>query len=163
MGNTKKTEVKVNTESKILKIKSFFSKQREEKQPEKIWSKFSFGRTTKNEPQGKSAEEARLEAEAEALNNLIRQEEEEKAKEEKTKEEETSVTKPRQDGILKHQHQDTIKEEKETKASQQSIQPKEGKDVQQSVVKSLQHTQEVEEEERNNMSMKEQNKECSNV
>ena len=144
-SSAKKPEVKVNTESKMLKIKSFFSKQKEEKQPEKIWSKFSFGKlTSKSEPQGKSAEEARLEAEAEALNNLIRQQEEEKAKE-------TSVTKPT--SILKHQ-QEAIKEEKETKAFQEVSQQEEP------MVKSLQQREE-EEEEGNKLSMIKHHEECS--
>merc|ERR1711971_384625 len=133
-SSTKKVEVKVSTESKILKIKSFFSKQKEEKQPEKIWSKFSFGKTLKNEPQGKSAEEARLEAEAEELNNLIREQEEEKAREE----EETSVTKPRRDGVLKYQ-EEVIIEERETKAFQEVTQ-------QEDVLNTLQETQEEDEE-----------------
>merc|ERR1712083_103353 len=132
------TEVKVNTDSKILKIKSFFSKQKEEKQPEKIWSKFSFGKTSKNESQGKSAEEARLEAEAEALNNLIRQQEEDNARK-ILLEENKNTQRARPGGILKHQL-NAIKEEKYTNTIQQATDEEEGEDAQESEVKCLQRS-----------------------
>ena len=93
------------------------------------------------------------------MNNLIRQEEEEKAKE-MLPEEKTSVTKPRRDGILKH-HQDTIKEE----AFQPSIKQDEGEDAQEPVVKPLNqtHNEKEDEEEANKASVKRHDEECSNV
>ena len=66
-------DIKESTDSKISKFKSLFSKAKEDKTADKLWSKLSFSKSASSNTNTKSEEEKRLEAEAKELNDLMRQ------------------------------------------------------------------------------------------